>query len=79
LDSNVSSGLSAYEVIKTVAQTDATLIAWFLKELTEILTGVDGIVTRANQIGNGDGNSNATLLEIQSSISDIQQTLGQLK
>ena len=88
LDQNWNSGLlvqvhsgelTPQDVVKTVANTDPTFSDSVLRDLTEILVAVDGIISRAHQLGTGDSSSNATLFEIQSSISDIQQTLGQLK
>jgi hypothetical protein len=70
--------LTSEETIKKVANTDTNLMNWFLKELTEILNAVDEIVSRADQLSQGSSTSNATLIEIQSSLLDVQKTLEQL-
>jgi hypothetical protein len=72
-------GLTSEEIVKTVAETDTMLIDTFLNGLTEILRAVDAIVSRANVLGNGNSTSNSTLIEIQNSLQDAQQTLEQLK
>jgi len=72
-------GLTPEEIVKTVAGTDTMLIDGFLNELTELLRAVDAIVTRANELGNGNSTSNSTFIEIQNSLQDVQKTLEQLK
>lgn len=71
--------LNSEEIVKAVAETDTTLIDNFLNESTEILGTVEEIASQARQLGSGTSTSNATLLEIQSSLLDVQEILRQLK
>jgi hypothetical protein len=74
-----ATGLTPEEIVKTVAGTDTMLIDEFLNELTELLHAVDAIVTRANELGNGNSTSNSTVVEIQNSLQDVQETMEKLK
>lgn len=66
-------------IVKSITETDTRLIDKFLEEMKEILKAVDGIVAKTTQFGTGNSAPNATLIEIQSSLQNIQAALELLK